>query len=93
MDLILEYWGGFTGSKTFDILIEDQKIATENISGKKDGAFIQVSYEIPEKIAANASTLTIKLVPHLGHRAGPFFYARTVPHQVYHEALKQNSEW
>ena len=37
MALVIEYWGGFTGSKTFDILVNDQKIATENISGKANG--------------------------------------------------------
>ena len=41
---VIEYWGGFTGSKISDILVDGQKIATENISGKKDGAFLDVSY-------------------------------------------------
>jgi DUF1680 family protein len=78
MALVLEYWGGFTGSKTFDVLVENQKIATENISGKKDGAFLDVQYEIPEELTVNANKITVKLMPHEGHRAGPFFYARTI---------------
>lgn len=78
MSLVLEYWGGFTGSKTFDILIDGQKIATENISGKKDGFFIDVHYDIPEAITKGKEKVTVKLDPHLGHRAGPFFYARTI---------------
>lgn len=78
MALVLEYWGGFTGSKTFDILVNGQKIATENISGKQDGTFIDVQYDIPDELTASNSTVTIKLDPHVGHRAGPFFYARTI---------------
>lgn len=78
MALILEYWGGFTGSKTFDILINGQKVATENISGKQDGAFIDVSYDIPTDITDNNDRITVKFAPHMGHRSGPFFYARTV---------------
>jgi hypothetical protein len=78
MALVIEYWGGFTGSKTFDILVNDQKIATENISGKADGQFIDVEYEIPEEITAVNKRITVKFDPHVGHRAGPFFYARTV---------------
>ncbi len=78
MTLVLEYWGGFTGSKTFDILIDGEKIATENISGKKDGHFLDVHYDIPESITAGKETITVKLDPHVGHRAGPFFYARTI---------------
>ena len=78
MDLVFEYWGGFTGSKTFDILVDGEKIATENISGKQDGAFLDVHYEIPESLTAGKDNITVKLDPHVGHRAGPFFYVRTV---------------
>ena len=78
MALVLEYWGGYTGSKTFDILVEGQKIATENISGKKDGEFINVQYDIPENLTSNKNKVTIKFAPHTGHRSGPFFYARTI---------------
>ena len=78
MALVFEYWGGFTGSKTFDILVNDRMIATENISGKKDGAFIDVQYNIPEELTVNKNRISVKLVPHEGHRAGPFFYARTI---------------
>jgi DUF1680 family protein len=78
MALVFEYWGGFTGSKTFDIHVNDQKIATENISGKKDGAFLDVQYDIPEELTVNKNRITVKLVPHEGHRAGPFFYARSI---------------
>lgn len=49
MALVMEYWGGFTGSKNFDIMANDRKIATENISGKKHGAFLDVQYDIPEE--------------------------------------------
>lgn len=78
MALVIEYWGGFTGSKTFDILVNGQKIATENISGKKDGAFLDVQYDIPDELTANNNMISVRFDPHVGHRAGPFFYARTV---------------
>ena len=47
--LVVDYWGGFPGAKTFDILVNDKIIATENISNKKDGQFISVQYDIPEE--------------------------------------------
>ena len=78
MALVIEYWGGFTGSKTFDILVNGQKIATENISGKKDGEFIDIQYDLPKELTTNESTIIIKFDPHEGHRAGPFFHARTI---------------
>jgi len=78
MALVVNYWGGFTGSKTFDILVESKQIATENISGKRDGEFINVQYEIPADLTSNKNSITIKFLPHVGHRAGPFFGARTI---------------
>ncbi|MGD8778752.1 MAG: glycoside hydrolase family 127 protein [Ignavibacteria bacterium] len=76
--LVVHYWGGFTGSKTFDILVDGTKIATENISGKKDGQFIDVKYNIDPGLISGKEKITIKFEPHIGHRAGPFFGARTI---------------
>lgn len=79
--LVVEYWGGYTGSKTFDILVNDTKIATENISGKKPGEFIDVAYEIPQNLISGKNKITVKFLPHEGHRAGPVFGIRTVKKQ------------
>ena len=78
MALVMEYWGGYTGSKTFDIQIDGKAIATENISGKKDGHFINIQYDIPTELTKGKEKVTVKLMPHTGHRAGPFFFARTI---------------
>ncbi len=76
--LVIHYWGGFTGSKTFDILINGQKIATENISGKKDGEFIDIEYSIPEEITYDRDKIKVRFQPHVGSRGGPIFGARTI---------------
>ena len=78
MALVVDYWGGYTGGKTFDILVNDQKIATENISGKKDGRFIDVQYNIPEGLTLNDNMITVKFVGHVGSRTGPVFGIRTI---------------
>lgn len=75
--LAVEYWGGFPGSRTFDILIDGQLLATENISDKKPGQFFYEIYEIPEILIENKNKVTVKLLPHEGHRAGPVFGVRT----------------
>ena len=77
-NLVVEYWGGYTGSKTFDILVNETIIATENISNKKPGEFLDVTYEIPENLLSGKNKITVKFVPHQGHRAGPVFGVRTV---------------
>jgi len=76
--LNVEYWGGYTGSKTFDILVDDVVIATQNISNAAPGKFIDIVYDIPESLRKGKDKITVKLVPHLGHRAGPVFMVRTI---------------
>lgn len=78
MALVVHYWGGFTGSKTFDILVDGTVIATENISGKRDGEFINISYEIPPELLPGKDKILVKFLPHEGHRGGPIFGVRTV---------------
>lgn len=76
--LVAEYWGGYTGSKTFDILVENEVIATENITDKKPGEFIDVLYDIPNAITKGKDKVTVAFIPHVGHRAGPVFSVRTI---------------
>jgi hypothetical protein len=76
--LSVEYWGGYTGSKTFDILVDGQRIATENISNKAPGRFIDVRYQVPEGMLIDKEKVNIKFLPHDGHRAGPVFTVRTI---------------
>jgi len=78
VSLSVEYWGGYTGSKTFDILVEDRKIATENITNKAPGRFIDVSYQIPGELLSLNEKIEVQFAPHEGHRAGPVFTVRTV---------------
>lgn len=77
-ELAVDYWGGYTGSKTFDIFVDDIKIATENISNKKPGEFITVNYNIPKNMQSKGNKITVKFLPHDGHRAGPVFGVRTI---------------
>jgi DUF1680 family protein len=76
--LAVEYWGGYTGSKTFDILVGDQIIATQNISDAAPGKFINIVYNIPESLTAGKDKVAVKFVGHEGHRAGPVFMVRTI---------------
>lgn len=78
VDLVFEYWGGYTGSKTFDIVVDGQTVATQNISGLKDGSFITVNYPIPAELTKGKDKIKVKIAPHAGHRGGPLYGARIV---------------
>ena len=78
MALTVDYWGGYPGSKTFDIMVDGKVIATENISNKKDGHFIDVSYDIPDKLTFGKRMITITFKAHKGNIAGPVFGIRVI---------------
>ncbi len=78
MGLVVDYWGGFPGSRTFDILIDGELLATENISDRNNGQFMDVSYEIPEEMTYDKQKITVKFQAHEGHIAGPVFGVRIV---------------
>ncbi|MGQ1947866.1 beta-L-arabinofuranosidase domain-containing protein [Geofilum sp. OHC36d9] len=78
LQLAIEYWGGYSGSKTFDILVNGERIATENISNARPGEFYTQVYDIPDGIDRENGFITVKLDPKDDHRAGPVFGARTL---------------
>lgn len=78
MVLVVDYWGGFPGSKTFDILVNDKVIATENISNKKDGQFISPEYAIPAELTKGKRKITVTFRAHPKNTAGPVFGVRTI---------------
>ena len=78
MQLAMEYWGGFPGSRTFDIYVNGTKLATENLSNANPGNFFYKYYDLPDKLTVNGGKIKVKLVPVDGHRAGPLFSARTM---------------
>ncbi|MCX6253265.1 MAG: glycoside hydrolase family 127 protein [Bacteroidia bacterium] len=76
--LVIDYWGGFPGAKTFDILVNNIVIASENITNKKDGQFISIQYDIPKAISKGKFKVTVKLQAHPGNMAGPVFGIKTI---------------
>ncbi|MBD3414671.1 MAG: glycosyl hydrolase [Candidatus Aminicenantes bacterium] len=78
MALAVDYWGGYPGSKTFDILVDGEVIATEDISNKKDGHFVNVVYDIPDKLTFGKEKVTVTFKAHPGNAAGPVFGVRII---------------
>ncbi len=78
MALVVEYWGGFPGAKAFDILIDGEKIAAENISGKQEGRFIDIEYAIPDRLSFAKQQVAVKFAAQPGNTAGPVFAVRII---------------
>ncbi|MDD4644358.1 MAG: glycoside hydrolase family 127 protein [Bacteroidales bacterium] len=76
--LMVEYWGGFPGAKTFNILVNNEVIATENITNIKDGQWIDIEYPVKHNLTEGKSKITVKFEAFKGHMAGPVFGVRTL---------------
>ncbi|MEL0457349.1 beta-L-arabinofuranosidase domain-containing protein [Flavobacteriaceae bacterium SZ-1-7] len=77
LTLWVKYWGNEGGNRTFDILVDDVVIATENIVGKWNvDEFVNVEYAIDPSLLAGKSFITVKFQAIPDNLAGGVFYIR-----------------
>jgi len=77
-DLLLTFWGGESGKRTFDILAGDQKLSTQTLLNNRPGQFFDVAIPLPESATRGKDAVVIKLQAHPDNWAGGLFGARTV---------------
>jgi DUF1680 family protein len=75
-NLICTYWGTDNRGMTFDILVNDVKIATEDLNKFRTNKFYNVGYPIPKELTASRSSVTVKFVPKVHNSAGPVYGIR-----------------
>lgn len=73
MTLRCTYWGGDTGARTFDILVDGRKIATETLDEDQPGRFFHQDYVLPRKLTQGKNEVTVKFSAHSGNYAGGVF--------------------
>ena len=75
--LMVRYWGNEGGNRTFDILIDDEVLVTENVVGKwNKNEFVNVEYAIPARMLSGKSSITVKFQPKANNVAGGVFSLR-----------------
>ena len=75
-ELVLTYWGSDRGNRTFDILVDGTKIATQTLEGSKPDQFIDQVYSLPTELLQGKKAITVKLQAHPKNWAGGLFGAR-----------------
>jgi DUF1680 family protein len=77
--LILEvsYWGE-ERVRDFDILVDDELLATQHLGAAHPGEFFDVEYALPQRLTQDRQRVRIKFTPHEGSTAGPVFGVRLV---------------
>ncbi|TPE64787.1 glycoside hydrolase family 127 protein [Sandaracinobacter neustonicus] len=69
------YWGD-ERPRSFDILIDGQRIATQKLGHDKPGEFIDIDTPVPEALTRGKTSVRVKFVPHDRNTAGPVFGVR-----------------
>ena len=73
MKLLCNYWGGEGFERKFDILVDGQKIASQDLHDNKPGEFFDVEYPVPTDLTRGKNKVTVRFqaVPH-GTAGGVF---------------------
>ena len=79
LSLIVRYWGAEWGNRKFDIFIDNEKLITEDNTGRwNQSQFQEVEYEIPDSMVINKKQIRVKFQALPGNTAGAVYYIRLV---------------
>tara|TARA_Y100001933_G_scaffold265285_1_gene340132 strand:- start:53515 stop:55836 length:2322 start_codon:yes stop_codon:yes gene_type:complete len=78
MSLQVTYWGGEWEHRIFDILVNDQHIATQKLRTNKPGDFFVQTYAIPKEITSGQTQVTVRFNSHPGHLGARVFGLRII---------------
>ena len=77
LSLMVRYWGDETRNRTFDILIDDELLVTENLVDKwKRKELVNVEYPIPATMINGKKSVTVTFRSTPGNITGGVFYIR-----------------
>ncbi len=79
LSLIIRYWGAEWGIRKFDIYIDNEKLVTEDNTGRwNQSLFHDVKYDIPDSMVKDKKQIRVKFQALPGNTAGAVYYIRLV---------------
>lgn len=79
LSLMVRYWGAEWGSRKFDISIDDQKLVSEDNTGRwNQSMFKNVVYPIPDSMIKGKTHVRVKFQALPGSTAGAVYHVRLV---------------
>ncbi len=79
LKLIVRYWGAEWGGRKFDIYIDDEKLLTEDNTGRwNQSRFQNLEYAIPDSIVKGKKNIRVKFQAIQGNTAGAVYFIRLV---------------
>ena len=73
MVLCCTYWGGDTGGRRFDVLVNEKIIATQTLDFNDPGRFFEVEYAISQDLTRGQSNVTVVFQGYPGRTVGGIF--------------------
>jgi len=73
MTLNCHYWGGERNGHEFDIAVDNQIIATQNLTAVAPGHFFDMEYKIPAGLTRGKSEVKVEFQAHAGMTAGGLY--------------------
>ncbi len=77
-NLIGTYWGMDNRGRMFDIVVDGETIATENLNNFKESKFYDIEYRIPAHLTEGKTFVVIKFKAKPGNQAGPVYGVRII---------------
>jgi len=81
VSVVASYWGGETGPRKFDILVDGTKVGSQSLQNDKPGEFFDVTYAIPPELTRGKNKITIRFEAQPGNIAGGFYGLRIIRHE------------
>jgi uncharacterized protein len=79
LSLLVRYWGYEWGNSKFDIYIDDEKLISENNSGRWfQSKFQDIEYKIPNSMISGKDHIRVKFQALQHNTAGPVYYIRLI---------------
>jgi DUF1680 family protein len=81
-NLVATYWGMDNRGRVFDVLVEGEKIATEDLNKYKESKFYDITYRIPSDLIQGKSKIKVTFQGKKGNQAGPVFGVKLVKESI-----------
>ena len=72
-ELRVKYWGGDTGGREFEIVVEGRKLATTKLDNNKPGEYYEETHSLPAEMTRAKNKITVRFQAHPGKTAGGVF--------------------
>jgi len=77
LSLIVRYWGAEWGNRKFDIYIDNEKLVTEDNTGRwNQSKFYDLEYLIPDSMVKGKENIRVKFQALMENTAGAVYYIR-----------------